>query len=54
MAFSIFLETSRTSASHFLPLYLLKTIYSEMNQVDTAMRPNELKAEKTVVRVDVT
>lgn len=46
--------SSRTSESHFLPLCRLKTIRSEANQADTAARPKELKAEKTVVIVDVT
>jgi hypothetical protein len=55
VAVSIFsAESSRISASHFLPLCLLKTIRSEANQADTAASPKEAKAEKTVVRVEVT
>ena len=46
--------SSRISASHFLPLCRLNTMRSEANQADTAARPKELKAEKTVVIVEVT
>ena len=45
---------SMISTSHFLPSWRLKTIRSEANQADTAARPKELRAEKTVVTVEVT
>lgn len=55
VASSTLSETSSSiSASHFFPLCRLKTIRSEANQADTAIRPKELKAEKTVVIVEVT
>lgn len=45
--------SERTSASHFWPLCLAKIMRSEMNQVETAARPMQLRAEKTDVRVVV-
>lgn len=44
-------KSSRESCSHFLPLCRAKTQRSDANQVDTAAKPKELNAVKTVVMV---
>lgn len=44
----------RTSESHFDPRWCTNVHLSEANQADTAARPNEVNAVKTVVIVDVT
>lgn len=41
------------SASHFSPLCRVNAHRSDANQNETAVRPKQLKAEKTVVTVDV-
>jgi hypothetical protein len=43
--------SSSESCSHFLPLCREKTQRSDANQVDTAAKPKELNAVKTVVIV---
>ena len=48
------LLSERTSASHLRPLCRAKAQRSEANQVETAVRPKQLSAEKTVVSVVVT
>lgn len=44
----------KTSLSHFLPLCLEKVHRSEANHAETAARPKDVKAVRTVVIVDVT
>jgi hypothetical protein len=45
-------KSSSESCNHFLPLCREKTHFSDANQVDTAAKPKELNAVKTVVIVD--
>jgi hypothetical protein len=47
-------ESSSESCSHFPPLYREKIHRSDANQVDTAAKPKELNAVKTVVIVHTT
>jgi len=44
----------RTSESHFCPRWCTNVHLSDANQAETAARPNEVNAVKTVVIVDVT